>query len=66
MITRDDLEGIRIPISMACVEDDPLFPAEVLEAGRKSLAANKVEHEIEVYSGVPHGKFPRPSYMNRQ
>lgn len=57
MITREDLEGIRIPIFMACVEDDPLFPTEVLQAGRKSLETNKVEHEIEVYSGVPHGKL---------
>ena len=41
---------------MVCVENDPLFPDEILEAGRKSLQERKVEHEIEIYSNVPHGK----------
>jgi dienelactone hydrolase len=55
LITAEDLDGVKVPISMACVEDDTLFPEEVLEAGRKSLEKNKVEHEVEVYKNVPHG-----------
>jgi len=37
-------------------ENDPLFPDEILDFGRKSLAENNTEHEIKTYSGVPHGK----------
>lgn len=55
LITAEDIEAVKVPISMACVENDSLFPEEVLEAGRKSLEKNKVEHEIEVYKNVPHG-----------
>ena len=37
-------------------ENDQLFPEEILEAGRKYLEANNIEHEIRTYPGVPHGK----------
>ncbi|KAL9080973.1 MAG: hypothetical protein Q9157_000383 [Trypethelium eluteriae] len=55
MITKGDIEGIKVPISMACVENDQLFPDEVREEGKKALAAGVVEHEVKVYEGVPHG-----------
>lgn len=55
LVSRDDLNAVRAPVSLVCVEDDGLFPGDVLEAGRKFLADNKVEHEIEVYLAVPHG-----------
>lgn len=38
-------------------ENDPLFPEEVLEMGRKNFAASNIEHEINTYPEVPHGKF---------
>lgn len=41
-------------------ENDPLFPDEILEEGRKQFAASNIEHEIKVYEGVPHGKSRRP------
>ncbi|KAJ9607282.1 hypothetical protein H2200_008355 [Cladophialophora chaetospira] len=37
-------------------ENDPLFPEEVLEVGRKHFAATNIEHEINTYPEVPHGK----------
>ena len=49
------MEGISAPISMVCVENDPLFPEEILEFGKKTLQDRKIEHEIDVYSNVPHG-----------
>jgi dienelactone hydrolase len=56
MVTREDMEAIKAPIYIAAVENDPLFPEdEVLNPGRKALEKNGVEHEIEVFSGVPHG-----------
>ena len=55
MITTEDLEAIRSPISMACVENDQLFPDDVRTAGQKYLEENQIKHEVKVYSGVPHG-----------
>lgn len=55
LITREDLEGVKSPITMACVENDQLFPDDVRTAGQTWLETNKIEHEIKVYSGVPHG-----------
>lgn len=56
MVSRSDLESVRSPVFIAAVKDDPLFPEdEVLTPGRRAMEANKVEHEVEVYDGVPHG-----------
>lgn len=41
-------------------ENDQLFPDEVREEGRKSLKANGVEHEIEIYKDMPHGMYGGP------
>ncbi|ORY11821.1 Alpha/Beta hydrolase protein [Clohesyomyces aquaticus] len=56
MVTKEDLESVKSPIYIAAVEDDPLFSeAEVLTPGRKALEKNSIEHEIQTFSGVPHG-----------
>ncbi|KAL2039732.1 hypothetical protein N7G274_007591 [Stereocaulon virgatum] len=55
LVTKEDLEGVKSPITMACVENDQLFPDDVRTAGQAFLEENKVEHEIKVYSSVPHG-----------
>ena len=55
LITKEDMEAIKSPISMACVENDQLFPDEVRSAGQEHLEKEKIEHEVKVYSGVPHG-----------
>ena len=55
LITPEDLQAIKSPISMACVENDQLFPDDVRNAGQTYLEENKVKHEVMVYSGVPHG-----------
>ena len=38
-------------------ENDPLFPDDVRSSGEKFLVEQKVEHEMRVYAGVPHGMF---------
>ena len=55
LVTKEDLEAIKVPITMACVENDQLFPDDVRTAGQTFLVENNIEHEIKVYSGVPHG-----------
>jgi len=55
LITKEDLESIKSPITMVCVENDQLFPDDVRVAGQESLNEKKIEHQIKVYSGVPHG-----------
>lgn len=54
-ISIDELERIKSPLSFVCVENDNLFPDDVREAGKAYLEHNKIEHEIKVYPGVPHG-----------
>lgn len=55
LVSPDDFQGLQAPISMVCVESDPLFPDEVRTAGEDYLSQNHVEHEVQVYPGVPHG-----------
>lgn len=55
LITAEDIEGVKMPIAMACVQDDNLFPNDVREQGKAALKMNGVEHEVKVYEGVPHG-----------
>ncbi|KAL2264694.1 hypothetical protein VTJ83DRAFT_7204 [Remersonia thermophila] len=55
LVSRNDFVGLKAPLSMVCVEDDPLFPDEVRIAGEDSMNEHGVEHEVQVYPGVPHG-----------
>ncbi|KAL6714739.1 hypothetical protein ACLMJK_008164 [Lecanora helva] len=55
MITKEDIERVKAPISIVAVENDQLFPDEVRDQGKKFLEENKIEHEMRVYEGVPHG-----------
>ncbi|KAL9106500.1 MAG: hypothetical protein Q9227_008479 [Pyrenula ochraceoflavens] len=55
LVTREDLYALKAPISIAFLENDQLFPQDILDDGKKHLEENKIEHEIKNYSGVPHG-----------
>ncbi|MCJ1375572.1 hypothetical protein MMC20_006809 [Loxospora ochrophaea] len=55
LITKENIESVKCPVSMACVENDQLFPDETREAGLRYLQENKVECQVQVYPGVPHG-----------
>ncbi|EXJ89570.1 hypothetical protein A1O3_02637 [Capronia epimyces CBS 606.96] len=55
LVTREDFKAVQAPLALACVENDPLFPEEILQEGRKQFAASNIKHDIQVYSGVPHG-----------
>lgn len=57
LVAREDFENIKVPVSLVCVENDPLFPDEVRSFGEDALSKANVEHEVQVYPGVPHGKF---------
>lgn len=52
----DDFTGVKVPISFICVENDPLFPEEVRTHGEDVMSKANLEHEVQVYPGVPHGK----------
>ena len=54
-ITKEDLTGMSKPLTVVAVQDDPLFPEEVLEEGQKAIVAKQQELEVETYPGVPHG-----------
>ncbi|KAL9018770.1 MAG: hypothetical protein Q9185_003924 [Variospora sp. 1 TL-2023] len=56
---------------MACTENDQLFPDDIRAEGQKWLVDNKVPHEIQVFSGVPHGfavvgEYEDPKIMDAQ
>ena len=53
----EDFQNLKAPLSVVCVEDDPLFPDEVRTAGEDAMSSEDLEHEVQVYPGVPHGKY---------
>ncbi|KAL2148323.1 hypothetical protein VTH82DRAFT_2243 [Thermothelomyces myriococcoides] len=55
LVSKQDFVGLKAPLSVVCVEDDPVFPDEVRIAGEKYMTENGVEHEVQVYPGMPHG-----------
>lgn len=57
LVAMNDTRDLKAPLQIVAVEDDPLFPKEVLDAAQESLKKNGVDHEVEVYPGVPHGMF---------
>ncbi|KAF2487302.1 dienelactone hydrolase [Neohortaea acidophila] len=54
-VTRDDIAGNRVPLTIVAVENDSLFPEDVLESGRQALKEQNVELEVQTYPKVPHG-----------
>ncbi|KAI9683655.1 MAG: hypothetical protein M1829_004960 [Trizodia sp. TS-e1964] len=58
LIAKEDIERLKIPTTMVCIENDQLFPDDMRNDGQKYLLENGVEHEIRLYSNVPHGKLP--------
>lgn len=54
-VTPDDFTDVVVPLSLVCVEDDPLFSEEVRTAGEDYMSSANLEHEVQVYPGVPHG-----------
>lgn len=65
LVTKEDLAAVRTPVAMACVRDDPVFPEEVIVAGRDSFKKNGVKHQIEFYDDVPHGFAVVGDYENK-
>ncbi|KAM0714213.1 hypothetical protein Q7P37_010000 [Cladosporium fusiforme] len=55
ILSKSDLEAVKVPTSVVAVEGDPLFPDEVRDAGKKDMEERALEHELQVYPGVPHG-----------
>lgn len=59
-VAPDDFKNLKAPLSLVCIEDDPLFPDAVRTAGEDALSKANLEHEVQVYPGVPHGEFSWP------
>ncbi|KAI5462375.1 Alpha/Beta hydrolase protein [Mariannaea sp. PMI_226] len=54
-VVPDDFQDVSVPLSLVCVEEDPLFPDKVRTAGEDIMSNADLEHEVQVYPGVPHG-----------
>ena len=50
-----DMAQCRAPVLLQCVTEDPWFPDEIREAGKKHMEVQGTEHELTMYPGVPHG-----------
>ncbi|KAI1389772.1 alpha/beta-hydrolase [Hypoxylon trugodes] len=55
LVSPDDFQGLKVPVSLVCVESDPMFPDDVRETGENIMSRANLEHEVQVYPGVPHG-----------
>ncbi|KAK8089880.1 dienelactone hydrolase [Apiospora hydei] len=55
LVSPSDFEGLKQPISLVCVESDPMFPDDVRTQGEDMMSKAGLEHEVQVYPGVPHG-----------
>jgi dienelactone hydrolase len=56
LVSPEDFEGLKAPVSLVCVESDPMFPDDVRTQGEDLMGKLNLEHEVQVYPGVPHGK----------
>lgn len=54
-ITVSDLENCKVPLCIAAVEQDSLFPDKIRETGVQKLKEKSIELDHQVYAGVPHG-----------
>ncbi|EJP66265.1 dienelactone hydrolase [Beauveria bassiana ARSEF 2860] len=54
-VAPEDFDNVSVPLSLVCVEDDPLFSDEVRALGEDAMSKANLEHEVQVYPGVPHG-----------
>ncbi len=57
LVSPEDFRGLKSPVSLVCVESDPMFPDEVRIAGEDAMSKSNLEHEVQVYPGVPHGEL---------
>ncbi|KAI8624422.1 Alpha/Beta hydrolase protein [Xylariaceae sp. FL1651] len=55
LVSPDDFQHLKSPVSLVCVENDPVFPDEVRTIGEDAMSKSNLEHEVQVYPGVPHG-----------
>jgi dienelactone hydrolase len=60
LVSPEDFQHLKAPLSLVCVENDPMFPDEVRTAGEDAMSRSNLEHEVQVYPGVPHGE-PNPA-----
>ncbi|KAI1816363.1 alpha/beta-hydrolase [Poronia punctata] len=55
LVSPEDFQSLKAPVSLVCVENDPMFPDEIRIAGEDTMSGLQLEHEVQVYPGVPHG-----------
>jgi dienelactone hydrolase len=55
LISKEDLASVEVPVTVAAVEEDPLFPDHVRDVGVEEARKKGRVVEVKVYKGVPHG-----------
>lgn len=64
-ISTEDLAGTAVPMCVVTVEEDPLFPDHIRNAGLEAMKAKGLDHEFRVYPDVPHGFAVFGDYEDR-
>ncbi|KAJ8100323.1 hypothetical protein POJ06DRAFT_252342 [Lipomyces tetrasporus] len=63
LVEPKDFVGIKKPALVIAVQDDPLFPNELIQAGTKELTKNTVFHDVKFYDRkLPHGFAVKGDY----
>ncbi|KAK9323209.1 hypothetical protein V1517DRAFT_321002 [Lipomyces orientalis] len=63
LVEPKDFVGIKKPALIIAVQDDPLFPIELIQAGTKELTKNTVFHDVKFYDRkLPHGFAVKGDY----
>lgn len=61
-VAPDDFADLAAPLSLACGEDDPLFPDALRSAAELAMSDAQLEQEVRFYPDVPHGDSAPPKY----
>lgn len=57
MVTVEEFKEVEKPLTWAAVDQDVYCPDEVREGGVEALEENKVDFEIKLFKGIPHGEL---------
>ncbi|KAI7548000.1 dienelactone hydrolase family protein [Hortaea werneckii] len=64
-VSKEDMANCQVPTCVVAVEDDPLFPDHVRNAGLEALKTKGLDHQFKVYTDVPHGFAVMGSYEDQ-
>ncbi|KAK9470485.1 uncharacterized protein V1510DRAFT_422844 [Dipodascopsis tothii] len=62
LVEAKDFVGVKKPLLMIAIDNDPLFPDKVLKPGLQSLTTDNVYYELRTFDNLPHGFAVKGDY----